>query len=255
MRSKCHTTSNTLRQSLISSHRIKRMTQFILLALAADSGLIFVELAAGLDPLEDFSRNPLVYSYFFCFTIVAFGVFGFVIGSREELLKKMSLTDSLTGLLNKQYLWNRINEEFASAKRYKTPLSLIIFDIDFFKKVNDNFGHPTGDKTLQVFARVLQTQIRKGDIATRVGGEEFVVLLPHTPIEMAAGIAERTRNLIKQEQIKTDAGNKFNITVSAGVVCTTDYIDHNAEAIYELADKALYKAKEHGRDLVMVAGH
>jgi len=176
-----------------------------------------------------------------------------VVGSREDLLKKMALMDALTGLFNSQYLWIRINEEFASAKRYKTPLSLIVFDIDFFKNVNDNFGHLAGDKVLQLLAHVLQTQIRKGDIAARVGGEEFAILLPHTSKTEAAGIAERTRHLIKQEHIKTGAGKIINITVSAGVVCTTDHIDQNTEAIYNLADQALYKAKQYGRDLVMTA--
>lgn len=225
----------------------------MLLALAADIGLVIIELAVGLDPFLDFRRSPFVYSYFFCLTMIVFGVFGIMIGSREDLLKKMALTDTLTGLFNSRYLWIRLKEEIVSAKRYKTPLSIIAFDIDFFKKVNDNLGHPAGDKALQHFGNVLQTQIRKSDIAARVGGEEFVILLPHTTAKTAADIAERIRKLIKQINMKTGAGKKFNITVSAGVVCTTDYVDHNAEEIYALADQALYNAKKHGRDLVMTA--
>ena len=134
--------TNIIAQGHIPRHRNRRMVQFILLAVAADVGLVCIELAIGLNPLTDIAQRPFLYLYVFLGTIVAFGAFGAMVGSREDLLEGMALRDSLTGLFNARYMQMRLNEELAAAKRHRTPVSYVLFDIDHFKRVNDDHGHP-----------------------------------------------------------------------------------------------------------------
>ena len=103
-----------------------------------------------------------------------------MVGSREDLLEEMALRDSLTGLFNARYLQMRLEEELAAAKRHRTPVSLVLFDIDHFKRVNDEHGHPVGDRMLRLIGRTILSKLREGETAARVGGEEFALLMPHT---------------------------------------------------------------------------
>jgi diguanylate cyclase (GGDEF)-like protein len=114
-------------------------------------------------------------------TIVVFGTFGAVWGFREALLDEMAHQDSLTGLLNRRFLHGRLREELASAKRHGRLTSFALFDIDHFKKVNDEYGHTVGDHVLQLIGKAIRSTLRTGEIAARVGGEEFAPLLPGTP--------------------------------------------------------------------------
>ena len=233
--------------------RNRRIVQFILLAILGDVGLIWIELAIGLNPITDMAKRPFLYIYIFSGTIAAFGVFGAMVGSREDLLEEMALRDSLTGLFNARYLQMRMKEELAAAKRHRTPVSYVLFDIDHFKRVNDDHGHPVGDQILRLVGQMIKSEQREGEIAARVGGEEFALLLPHTSAKNAAMGAERIRETIGQTAFEAGSGNKLTVTVSAGVACTTDHETHSAETIYDFADQALYQAKEQGRNKVVIA--
>lgn len=233
--------------------RNRRIVQFTLLAILADVGLICIELAFGLNPITDMAQRPFLYIYIFSGTIVAFGVFGAMVGNREDLLEEMALRDSLTGLFNARYLQMRMKEELAATKRLQTPVSYVLFDIDHFKRINDDFGHPVGDRVLQQVSRVIQSELREGEIAARIGGEEFALLLPHTSAKNAAKGAERIRKAIGQTVFKTGGGKKLTITVSAGVACTRDHDTHSAETVYHNADQALYRAKQQGRNKLVIA--
>jgi len=233
--------------------RNRRMVQFILLAVAADVGLLVTELAIGLNPLTNIAQRPFLHLYVFLGTIVAFGFFGAMVGSREDLLEEMALRDSLTGLYNARYLRMRLGEELAAAKRHRTPVSLVLFDIDHFKRVNDEHGHPVGDRMLRLIGRTILSKLREGETVARVGGEEFAMLLPHTSAKNAAMGAERIRQAIGQTTLETDNEGKLAVTVSAGVACTADHASHGAETIYRLADEALYLAKKQGRNRIVIA--
>ncbi len=236
-----------------ASNRLKRTVQTVLLAILADISFVSVEVAAGLNPLAEFRQHPLLYFYIFLGTILTFGVFGSIIGHREDMLGKMAYSDPLTGLFNSRHLWARIHGEFALAGRHSTPVSLVIFDLDNFKKVNDDHGHPVGDHFLQLVGQTIQSMMREGEIAARVGGEEFALLLPHTSAKEATIVAERICHAIGQGRIKVD-GYELGVTMSAGVACTLDHVGQSAEAIYRLADQALLRAKREGRNRVITHG-
>ncbi len=235
------------------TQRNRRIVQFILMALGGDILLLGIEAAAGLNPFTDMAQRPILYVYVLLGTVVAFGVFGAMVGSREDQLQQMALRDSLTGLYNGRYLQMRLREELAAAKRYHTPVSFVLFDIDHFKQVNDVHGHPVGDLILQRVGQLIQSELRKGEIAARIGGEEFALLLPHTIAQDAAKGAERIRETIHQAALDVGSGNKLAVTVSAGIACTTDHDVHSADPVYRIADKALYQAKEQGRNRVVIA--
>lgn len=160
--------------------------------------------------------------------------------------KYLSLTDELTGLSNRRCFENTFEKEFLRAQRYKNNLTLVMFDIDFFKHVNDNYGHQCGDYILkQVSNAALQT-FRKTDTVFRFGGEEFVVILTETDIEQAVIPLERFRKTIETLDLNYQ-GQKINITVSIGACQLADDID-SKENFIEKADTALYRAKNEGRN-------
>ncbi len=238
-----------------SSYRncTRRILQFFLFAVAMDALLILAEFAAGISPLEDIIQHPWLYSYIFLGTVSAFSFFGAMVGSREDQLEKLALRDPLTGLFNSRYLWARMDEQWATGKREKSVSSLVLFDLDFFKKINDNYGHPVGDELLKRIGQILQHAARKGDIVARIGGEEFVFFLPGTLAEDAASIAERIRDTISQTTTTTQSKQSIKITISAGVSSTSDYTTTTPHALYSQADQALYLAKEQGRNRVIIS--
>jgi diguanylate cyclase (GGDEF)-like protein len=223
-----------------------------MLAVLVDAGFILVELVAGLDPVADFMLHPLLYSYIYFGTIIAFGILGMLIGVHEDTLRAMAFTDALTGLFNSRHLWTRINDEFALARRHRTPVSLVILDLDHFKSINDNYGHPAGDRVLELMGMTIQSIMREGEIGARVGGEEFALLLPHTSAKEAIVVAERIRKAIREKRIPV-GDEEINVTASAGVACTDDHDGFSAMEIYHLADQALLEAKSEGRDRVITA--
>jgi diguanylate cyclase (GGDEF)-like protein len=173
--------------------------------------------------------------------------------------KELSLTDYLTGLFNKRYFQTRIVEEVARAKRSSYELSLIFCDIDYFKRVNDRFGHHIGDEVLRITAQILSgsidelniiSRLRKSDIIARYGGEEFVVILPETGKTGAAVAAERLRMEIEKHAFTLE-GEEVHITMSFGVAELSP-ADKDHTEIIKNADYAMYKAKNSGRNRVAV---
>lgn len=173
----------------------------------------------------------------------------------SEILKHATL-DALTGFYNRRQLEERIKQETAKAKRQKTPLCAIMTDIDFFKKVNDIYGHAAGDLVLKLVSKTIRSQLREYDIAGRYGGEEFALLLPFTRTEEAVMVAERLRHAVENTIIDLTKVNPespqktINVTISIGIYefKTTD----NTEDLLKKADKALYEAKDTGRNKVII---
>lgn len=168
-----------------------------------------------------------------------------------EILKHATL-DALTGFNNRRQLEERIKQEVSSAKRQNRNLCAIMTDIDFFKSVNDTYGHACGDLVLKTVSRVIKLQLRDYDIAGRYGGEEFSIILPYTKLAEAKMVAERLRRAVENTKIdvskvNSDVSEKnIGVTISLGIAEYTDGDDE--KTILQKADKALYKAKESGRN-------
>ncbi|MCF6186231.1 MAG: GGDEF domain-containing protein [Desulfobulbaceae bacterium] len=248
-----HLTTGGYAAPVYHLNRNRRALQFFLFAVAVDVLLILVELAAGISPLEDIRQNPWLYGYVFFITIASFSFFGAMIGWREDQLEALALRDSLTGLFNSRYLWARMDEQWATGKRETGASSLVLFDLDHFKRVNDSYGHPVGDELLKHIGRILQNAARKGDTVSRIGGEEFVLFLPNTEETDAAAIAERIRHTISRTTMITHRKQPIKITVSAGVAGTRKYTAITPQMLYAQADKALYLAKAQGRNRVITS--
>lgn len=164
-----------------------------------------------------------------------------------SLLYDVATHDEKTGLYNNKFFETIMEMEMEKAKRGKQKLSFFIIDIDFFKKINDTYGHMKGDEILKRLAQVLMAQVRKSDIVARFGGEEFVMLLPETPAKKAMVLVSRIRSKIKNDIFL----KKYKVTVSGGL---TQYKQGDTrKKIEERADKALYQAKESGRDRIILA--
>jgi len=171
-----------------------------------------------------------------------------------EVLKHATL-DALTGLNNRRQFEIRLKQEYASAIRQKHSLCAMMIDIDFFKKINDTYGHSTGDKVLKTVAKVIQNQLREYDIPSRYGGEEFCILLPQTRIEEANIVAQRLRLAIEKTNIescseKYSQNKNISVTISIGLAQLKE--PESGEDLYNRADKALYEAKTRGRNRVIV---
>jgi|ERR1051326_359997 diguanylate cyclase (GGDEF)-like protein len=167
---------------------------------------------------------------------------------RANQFQLMSITDPLTGLHNRRYLESRLTEELSRSKRYEYPLSFMMIDIDDFKFYNDRNGHQAGDRALEITAQCLHAALRKVDVASRYGGEEFSILLPQTSLEEAAVIADRIRRKILNTQFPRGKSQPLGaVTVSIGLSSLSSSLD-SAEAIVRAADRALYHAKRHGKN-------
>lgn len=171
----------------------------------------------------------------------------------ELELKRMAQTDALTDLANRRHFMALAELEFARIRRYSEPLSVLMMDIDHFKKVNDTYGHRTGDMVLQKFAQLSLQQFRESDFIGRIGGEEFAVVLPHTDSGQAAEVAERLRQAVAEAEIISDAGAPIHITTSIGIA-SVSADTQNISMLLHCADQALYEAKASGRNRVHTYG-
>ena len=166
---------------------------------------------------------------------------------------RLARTDSLTGLWNRGYFMEMACRELARGRREAAPLSLIMIDVDHFKKVNDTHGHEAGDEALRCLAEVLALSVRDGDLLARLGGEEFVALLPNARLADACNVAERIRQGIAARELDCRSGACFGLTVSVGVATHRDR-ETPLEELLRCADEALYAAKRGGRDRVEIFG-
>jgi len=166
----------------------------------------------------------------------------------NETISRLAATDELTELYNRRYFNERLKTTLGAARRHEYPLSMIMIDLDHFKVVNDTFGHSEGDLILKAFADLLREMIRAEDVAARWGGEEFIIILPHTGSEAASALAERIR--IAFEQLSTSAA-QIVLSASFGVAQLQETDD--VDSLIRRTDAALYRAKHEGRNRV-VAG-
>jgi diguanylate cyclase (GGDEF)-like protein len=167
-------------------------------------------------------------------------------------IEKLATTDGLTGLYNHRRFQEKLSDEFKRLNRYSSPVSLILADIDYFKKVNDTYGHPAGDLVLKGVSKIIREQIRDMDVPARYGGEEFAVILPGTEAEGAKNIAERLRRAVMDTTFSPD-GKSLQVTISIGIA-TAPFDAKNKEELIERADKALYHAKHNGRNQTVIWG-
>ena len=168
----------------------------------------------------------------------------------QQELQSMASTDPLTGLLNRRRFLEQADKEFLRSQRYQHELSAVMLDIDHFKAINDTRGHFVGDQVLIALSRAAENLLRGTDILGRWGGEEFVFLMPETPLAGAAILAERLREVLARLAVDTTAGT-LHFTVSAGVAAH-DAADADITDILQRADSALYAAKQHGRNRIQV---
>ena len=165
----------------------------------------------------------------------------------HEEIYRMTIIDGLTQIHNKRSLFETLEKELLRARRYERPLSLLMFDIDFFKRINDQYGHLAGDYVLRELARIVQDRIRRDEMFARYGGEEFVVLLPETPLNGATALAENLRARVANHGFVFQ-GEKIPVTISIGTALLQE--DRTAADLIQRADEKLYEAKRGGRNRV-----
>jgi len=168
--------------------------------------------------------------------------------ANQEELERLANFDSLTGLHNRRAILHRLDEHIKQVRRYEGELSLLMLDIDYFKKVNDQYGHLIGDEVLENVAVLMQQNVRNTDSVGRYGGEEFIVVLSETDLSSALIVAERLRNAIEAAEMRGSEGNMFGITVSQGV--SSYKPGEDKQSLISRADDALYRAKQNGRNRV-----
>jgi diguanylate cyclase (GGDEF)-like protein len=169
---------------------------------------------------------------------------------RENTIREISRSDALTGLSNRRAIMELLDKEVARTLRHGPPLAVVILDLDHFKRINDTWGHPTGDRVLQQAAQVLKKSIRTCDAVGRYGGEEFMLLLPDTPLDGAAVLVERCRKALADAVITADSGDIVHISGSFGLASNEQCRKFSAEMLIKAADDALYRAKAGGRNRV-----
>jgi diguanylate cyclase (GGDEF)-like protein len=182
-------------------------------------------------------------------TILRFALQDALDESFHENLLSSALRDGLTKLFNRRYFMDRLDSELRFAQRHETSLSLLMLDIDHFKKVNDTHGHPAGDAVLVQLANVLSKAVRNEDVVARVGGEEIAIVLRAIGVDGAAQMAERLRRLVDQTSTWIQ-GTEIKATVSIGVAGFPSTPVKSIEQLLEAADRALYRAKNAGRNRV-----
>lgn len=175
---------------------------------------------------------------------------------RQDKLATLATSDGLTGLANRRHFDERLAEEWARAKRDETPLSLLLIDVDHFKKFNDQYGHQAGDACLRSLGRILAEQVRRpADLPARYGGEEVALLLPNTGADGCAEVSERVRRALRELGMlhALNPPSKL-VTVSLGGATNIPIQGVTEDALVATADRALYAAKESGRDRLVMAG-
>jgi two-component system, cell cycle response regulator len=175
---------------------------------------------------------------------------------QEQLLRQLyeaSVTDALTGANNREHFDNQLRMELSYARRHGTDVSLVMFDVDHFKRVNDTYGHPVGDEVLVELSKATRKLVRSEDVFARYGGEEFALILRGIPLEGGRAVGERLREHIAAVSIETDRG-PFGVTVSVGCASFASTPEPSVETLVQTADRRLYLAKNGGRNRVVAAG-
>ena len=169
-------------------------------------------------------------------------------------LQKLSITDGLTGLFNHRFFQKKLADEFNRAKRFRTPLTLMMMDLDDFKLVNDTYGHQTGDQVLISVGELIRASVREVDTPARYGGEEFAVILPQTELDNAVSVAERLKHSIEFSPLFQEIRPGLRLTASMGLACFPESGIRSSQDLIRFADKALYRAKQIGKNRIVVGG-
>lgn len=200
----------------------------------------YMQQSCAMGPIRD-EDNVIKYLFIYVQDATEVAIY-------ERKLLDINLKDGLTGIFNRRYMEIKLKEEFSRAKRYGSPFSLIMFDIDFFKKINDVYGHQCGDFILKSLSSRISSIMRNVDCLYRYGGEEFCCMLPETDIAEAVLAAERFRKSAMEMENNFD-GEIIKVTISLGVSSVNDDTP-SPERLLKMADDALYKAKKEGRNRV-----
>ncbi|CAH0993282.1 hypothetical protein SIN8267_03430 [Sinobacterium norvegicum] len=230
-----------------------RLFAAILLAVAVPLGWLLLEYARGVAPWVSLQQHALLYSYMLLSVLALMTLLSYYRYRIERGLRKLSITDPLTGLYNRRYFLSRLNDEFLLYARQPRPVSLIFIDLDHFKLINDRYGHQSGDELLVAIARVLRTSSRSEEVVARIGGEELCVLLPNCTQDQAYTAATRFHRAIETMAALSTEGEAIAVTASVGVATTNDQISSD-KLLFKAADVAMYQAKQSGRNQVVVAG-
>jgi two-component system cell cycle response regulator len=232
------------------SRRLSYAVFGLITSLSAPAGLFLLRLGSGsADSVAgDLTLNRVTYAYVFVASAVAFAVFGYVIGRQTDVLGRLATTDPLTGLLNRRAADEQLQHEYARARRYGSPLAVLLIDLDGLKGINDLRGHAAGDRVLRGAATAIGQSLRGSDYGARWGGDEFLVLAPHTSRAAACRLAARIATQI------TTRARADRLTATASIGLATVERDNATPAtprsLVEDADRALYDAKESGRSRI-----
>lgn len=206
-----------------------------------------------LSPYEQLALWGVCLTLFVNLVVSTIGLLLMLRDRQSALDQDQARLDPLTQLPNRSALVQGLLEAMAHAVQHGTPLSVMVLDIDFFKRINDSHGHLVGDRVIQSVAHTLQSQLRKGDLAARYGGEEFVLLLPHTHATEALPLAQRLCDAVRQSPLQLVNGLRVEFTISVGVYTAQLQQSGPWEALVAAADAAMYEAKRNGRNQVVLA--
>lgn len=198
-------------------------------------------------------QENLQQSYFIIFLSTLLLIVISVVTVQFRTNRKVTLlsnTDSLSGLYNRRFIFQYLDEHISQDQKGEQTLSIFVLDIDDFKIINDTYGHPVGDKVIQEVASIAKSVIRKDDLIGRIGGEEFMCVLPKAELNEAEKVAEKMRSAIAKHSCFQSLGNNISLTVSVGVSCVSSDTE-DSKALYFTADKALYAAKNSGKNCVV----
>lgn len=232
-------------------HLAFRMLQGAALGAGAPLGWLVIRTLLDLSPAHP-DYDFWLFLYISVGSILVFTGMGGWVGREELRLERLSLVDPLTGLYNRRSFETALEKEMARWRRREAPVALLMLDLDHFKLVNDTWGHQAGDRVLQTLARLLSSTVRIEDLPARVGGEEFAVIMPEVTGDEAYQAAERLRLVVAGHLF--DIGvESIEVRVSIGVACTEMQNVADGATLVRLADEALYRAKQRGRDRVETA--
>jgi two-component system, cell cycle response regulator len=207
--------------------------------------------ASGYSLAAEFLSNRLIYIYVFIATAVVFMVLGYVLGRQADELRRLSMTDALTGLSNRHAFHARLRDEWRRSRRYRAPLALLLIDVDGLKHVNDEQGHEAGDRVLRDVAGAIRHTLRGTDIGARWGGDEFAIIGPNTGPSAAHRLGQRILMHMKERT----RGGETPVTVSVGLAIFDPFRQplQSTQMLVRAADQALYQAKANGRNRIKVA--